>query len=846
VAEGSTVDLGAVEGPPEGVGELELVALLESEDAGKRRRALGALLQRKMTPRLAEAASQALADPSPGLRALALQVLERAPHIAPEGALERATRDSDPDIRARAVAALGRTGRLTALGVIEERLASDSEKSVVAAALTALAQMLQTGPRPFPPSSLKGVCAAVGSLPIAARLRHRLELGLIARVIREADLIAMLDDPQPRLRLGAAALAMERDSRGVFGALAARTTDAEPAVRDLAMDAALRSQRGKAPSSGLPAGFDVARFGRRTEDVSGRTRTEPVVDEGVRIPSRPRLPEGDQIAALLVALGSQDADLRSSAAGALRDIESDRLQDWAEGYLAVDEPGRPTQVAEFLLKGLDRTDLVPYLSATLLRLEEGTERELVAEALRPRQETWKLVDILQEDADAARRVKAVRLAARVDPQRAEPVVRALDDPHSTVRLAAVSSGSGSLPEAVAERLIQTILADTSARVRVAAVARFWEARPAQRIKAAEQALRSQDPAVREAAVEILIGGSEREMGLLARALHDRDAEVAGRAIAHLATVRAPQALALLWSSLRQVSREVGALILRALEDFDREAVLFLGRQALDSEDPPDRVLGLTVLAAFDSDTEILVASLDDPASEVRKEALANLLRHPDPQAVAAVGMRLRDPEAEVRALAIEVLRATEDDRVLAYFVDGAKDPSPEVRHAARDALLSHSVDAVAQLLLRAIRYPTHRRAAADLLMEMGEPVLDHLIGALPDAEPEVRRAIGEVLTGFDAGPRLVWKLSDRDPEERLRAVEGLGALGTTDAVAPLIGRLHDPDGRVRARSAAVLGDIGDPAAIDPLKRSFVNDPDMDVVAAIEPALRRLTAGDEDQ
>ena len=86
----------------------------------------------------------------------------------------------------------------------------------------------------------------------------------------------------------------------------------------------------------------------------------------------------------------------------------------------------------------------------------------------------------------------------------------------------------------------------------------------------------------------------------------------------------------------------------------------------------------------------MLAALDDPAPEVRIEALKNLLEHPDPTAVEAVGQRLRDPETAVRSMALKVLRAIEDDRVLPFLLDGARDPSKEVRDAARDALLGHS------------------------------------------------------------------------------------------------------------------------------------------------------------
>ncbi len=45
---------------------------------------------------------------------------------------------------------------------------------------------------------------------------------------------------------------------------------------------------------------------------------------------------------------------------------------------------------------------------------------------------------------------------------------------------------------------------------------------------------------------------------------------------------------------------------------------------------------------------------------------------------------------------------------------------------------------------------------------------------------------------------------------------------------------------MRVKTAEVLGDMGDVRAVEPLKRIFVADPDMDVVAATEKSLRKLT------
>lgn len=820
-------------------GDRGLIEAIEGSDPALRRGALHQLIGRELTPPLARAASVALQDPQPDIRMLALTVIERAPRLVPVGRLEAATVDWDPAIRGRALAALGRTQRASVLTTVHERLAAETEEVVIDAGLVALGQLLQTAVRPFPPSSLEDVCRAVARLSASSRARHRDVLGLISRVIREADLVELLADDDDAVRGGAAVLATARGSAVASSALARRTDDDVPEIRRLAEEAALRVQRDRGAGAEIGAGFDVDRFGRRADDVVKRIQSPPG-REGAGAPGEVGPPHTTGIVALAERLVADPVTNRDAVRRAFEEIEVETLVDWAESYLTVGQTGRARNVAA-LVAHLGRTELIPFLARSVLELPEGAEKNEVAAVLRPFGDTWRLIDILQADRSADRRAKGLRLAAAVDPLRVRPILVGLRDPRTAIRMEAIALSGRVLTGEVANRLLDIIRSDTAPKARAAAVTRFWDGDASLRVRAADEALRTQVTEARVAAVELLTGKSDEELGLLARAIHDHDVQVASRAISHLASLRAPEALAVLWSSLRLVTPEVQELILEAMEEFDREAVVFLGVQSLDSADPSDRVLGLSVLARLKTDSgDRSLMALDDPSTSVRLEALRNVLKKPEPRALDAVGARLRDPEPAVRALALQVLESIEDERTLPYFVDGAKDPSPEVRRTAKAALLRHSSDAVIDLLLRALDFPTHRRAAADLLIEMGRPALERLTAVLLDATPQVARTIGEILIDADATSSLIGQLAHRDPEQRLRAVSGLGAIRAHQAVPALIERLRDPDASVRARAAKILGDIRDARAIEPLKRAFISDPDMSVVRAIEPALRRLT------
>jgi HEAT repeat protein len=255
-------------------------------------------------------------------------------------------------------------------------------------------------------------------------------------------------------------------------------------------------------------------------------------------------------------------------------------------------------------------------------------------------------------------------------------------------------------------------------------------------------------------------------------------------------------------------------------------------------------VGLAVLSRLDPDAALprIIDSLQDPSPEVRAEALSTLQAHPSTVALDAVGGRLRDPDVRVRVLAASVLDAIPDDRVVPYLVEAASDAAEDVRTAARDAIMSRRSASVARTLIGSLTVPAHRRAASELLAAMSEESRELLLMAVGTAEEDARLAIGETLEAAGAGDWLIEQLADRRTERRRDAVLALGAIGSVGSVPDLIGRLKDPDAGVRRLVAGVLGELRDVRAREPLKAAFVSDPDMEVVAEIEAALRRLAGG----
>jgi len=114
-----------------------------------------------------------------------------------------------------------------------------------------------------------------------------------------------------------------------------------------------------------------------------------------------------------------------------------------------------------------------------------------------------------------------------------------------------------------------------------------------------------------------------------------------------------------------------------------------------------------------------------------------------------------------------------------------------------------------------------------------------LVEVVTGSDPIAAAVAGGLLARISGPDRFVEALRSTDPEERLRAVEVVGAIGGRTASEALVASLTDPDVRVRVRSATRLGSLGDPRSVRSLRRVFLSDPVMEVAAAAEAALRAL-------
>ena len=210
-----------------------------------------------------------------------------------------------------------------------------------------------------------------------------------------------------------------------------------------------------------------------------------------------------------------------------------------------------------------------------------------------------------------------------------------------------------------------------------------------------------------------------------------------------------------------------------------------------------------------------------------------------PAAVPALARSLSDPQAEVRVEAVRALGLIDDDAVPDRLIGCLKDPEVRVRQMAADALARWHSPAVAKRLAASLRSPDLRRPAGEVLERMGEVAAEALADVAVGSDPDAAAAAGALIDRIVGTDPFIDGLSSIDPDERLRSVRILGAVGGPAASEALLAALTDPDVPVRARAASFLGALGYLPAVKALRRMFLTDPVAEAAAAAEAALRML-------
>jgi len=255
----------------------------------------------------------------------------------------------------------------------------------------------------------------------------------------------------------------------------------------------------------------------------------------------------------------------------------------------------------------------------------------------------------------------------------------------------------------------------------------------------------------------------------------------------------------------------------------------------------ERALAMEIAGKVGGDTciDLAIGSLGDFDVTVRMAA-ARALGDLHPGAAAEpLGKRMEDPDPAVRVEVVRALGVIDHPSILGSLFAFLSDPDPGVRATALEVLTEWRSPAVAKRLAEVLASPELRNMASEVLVEMGPAseklLLEVLMQHHAGASPTVGRLLGRI-SGIDG---CIERLTSPDPQERLRGVEALGAMGGPRAVESLVGTLSDPDSSIRVRSIQLLGKLGDDRAGSAIEHSARTDPVADVVTAAEEALQRL-------
>jgi len=547
----------------------------------------------------------------------------------------------------------------------------------------------------------------------------------------------------------------------------------------------------------------------------------------------------DIVGTLAAALDDPDEQVRLRCRDALEALPQPILHDWIDRTLASGSArlaGRAAAVAEALHLASAAPGLVrrastlppegrgPYVGALdALRLDPDHLGDLVGEA------------------DPAHRQEALRLVWHVGGKYVLPRVRELTkDSSAAVRRTALEVLCEAADPLAMSLCLQALDEDSSAAVRATAVRLLGRFGGAHRAEAMQRALLDPDPDVRATAVDSLPRLSAGSAAILSMALRDEDEQVWRAALPHFVGLPRDQ-LPLVWEVIRTSSPAKREEIARALERADGERLVALARANATAPDWADRALAvdLAARAGGDQGVELVIEALEDPDPVVRRAAATALGGLRDPMSVAALERSIADPQVDVRVEVIRALGVIDDDSILSPLISALRDPAVRVRAMATEVLRRWRSPGVARRLAAALGSPDLRGPVGGLLEAMGRSAVEPLVEVILHGDRELAGVAGVLLDRITGPGPFLERLSSRLPQERLQAVEVLGAIDGPTASEWLMASLADPDQSVRTRAVTLLGELGDPRAMEPLKQVFLGDPVPEVAAVAGEALRRL-------
>lgn len=207
----------------------------------------------------------------------------------------------------------------------------------------------------------------------------------------------------------------------------------------------------------------------------------------------------------------------------------------------------------------------------------------------------------------------------------------------------------------------------------------------------------------------------------------------------------------------------------------------------------------------------LIRALGDADDTVRRAAAEALGMIGQP-AVPALGEALLSEDPQLRAYAVYGLSQIGEVGWPAW-VTGLSSLDPTVRRQAVETLTQAGEASAPGLLQALARPPPASQHAHNILITIGQPIVDDLITDLDHPDPNVRRGICLVLAELKPAQgaiNLTELLKDPNAEVRRASHQALVAIGEPASV-PLVRLFREADPIVCDRARIALADLGAPA-----------------------------------
>jgi HEAT repeat protein len=302
--------------------------------------------------------------------------------------------------------------------------------------------------------------------------------------------------------------------------------------------------------------------------------------------------------------------------------------------------------------------------------------------------------------------------------------------------------------------------------------------------------------------------------------------------------------AVIWRNLQESPPDSRAGVLERLINQGKSADLVkLALEHGNADLPSERALAMEVAGRLGGDSciDLAIGSIADTDTQVRTAAVLALAELHPSAAAEPLGKRMEDPEPSVRIEVVKALGVIDHPSILGALFAFLSDPDPSVRAIALEVLTEWRSPAVAKRLAEVLASPELRNMASEVLVEMGPASEKLLLEVLMQQHPGTQATVGRLLGRISGIDGCIERLTSPDPQDRLRGVEALGAMGGPRAVESLVGTLSDPDTAIRVRSIQLLGRLGDERAGAAIEHSARTDPVQEVVTAAEEALERLAS-----